>query len=31
MSATFSRLSLNTMTTKSWNLRQAVEATAAAG
>ena len=31
MSATFARLSLNTMTTKSWNLRQAVEATAAAG
>lgn len=31
MSGTFSRLSLNTMTTKSWNLREAVEATAAAG
>lgn len=31
MSGTFTRLSLNTMTTKSWNLRQAVEATAAAG
>jgi len=31
MSGTFARLSLNTMTTKSWNLRQAVEATAAAG
>lgn len=31
MSTTFARLSLNTMTTKSWNLRQAVEATAAAG
>ncbi|MGK2867538.1 MAG: sugar phosphate isomerase/epimerase family protein [Mycobacterium sp.] len=31
MSPTFARLSLNTMTTKSWNLRQAVEATAAAG
>lgn len=31
MSATFARLSLNTMTTKAWNLRQAVEATAAAG
>lgn len=31
MSETFARLSLNTMTTKSWNLRQAVEATAAAG
>lgn len=31
MSQTFARLSLNTMTTKSWNLRQAVEATAAAG
>lgn len=27
----FERLSLNTMTTKSWTLRQAVEATAAAG
>lgn len=31
MSGAFARLSLNTMTTKSWNLRQAVEATAAAG
>jgi sugar phosphate isomerase/epimerase len=31
MSATFARLSLNTMTTKAWNLRRAVEATAAAG
>lgn len=31
MSATFARLSLNTMTTKVWNLRRAVEATAAAG
>ena len=31
MSGSFTRLSLNTMTTKSWNLRQAVEATAAAG
>lgn len=31
MSATFARLSLNTMTTKTWNLRRAVEATAAAG
>lgn len=31
MSETFARLSLNTMTTKSLNLRQAVEATAAAG
>jgi sugar phosphate isomerase/epimerase len=31
MSGTFTRLSLNTMTTKFWNLRQAVEATAAAG
>ena len=31
MSGSFVRLSLNTMTTKCWNLRQAVEATAAAG
>ena len=31
MSGTFARLSLNTMTTKTWTLRQAVEATAAAG
>lgn len=31
MSATYARLSLNTMTTKAWNLRRAVEATAAAG
>ena len=31
MSETFARLSLNTLTTKSLNLRQAVEATAAAG
>lgn len=31
MSGSFARLSLNTMTTKCWNLRQAVEATAAAG
>ncbi|MDZ7886318.1 MAG: sugar phosphate isomerase/epimerase family protein [Mycobacterium sp.] len=31
MSGSFARLSLNTMTTKSWNLRQAVEATAAVG
>jgi sugar phosphate isomerase/epimerase len=31
MSTTYARLSLNTMTTKTWNLRQAVEATAAAG
>jgi sugar phosphate isomerase/epimerase len=31
MSGTFARLSLNTMTTKTWDLRQAVEATAAAG
>lgn len=31
MSGIFARLSLNTMTTKGWNLRQAVEASAAAG
>ncbi|BCI52765.1 3-dehydroshikimate dehydratase [Mycolicibacterium litorale] len=31
MSGPFSRLSLNTMTTKGWTLREAVEATAAAG
>ena len=31
MSDTYARLSLNTMTTKSWTLREAVEATAAAG
>ncbi|BBY16563.1 sugar phosphate isomerase/epimerase family protein [Mycolicibacterium litorale] len=31
MSGQFARLSLNTMTTKGWTLREAVEATAAAG
>lgn len=31
MSAWYDRLSLNTMTTKGWTLREAVEATAAAG
>lgn len=31
MSDPYARLSLNTMTTKSWTLREAVEATAAAG
>ncbi len=31
MSEPYARLSLNTMTTKSWTLREAVEATAAAG
>jgi sugar phosphate isomerase/epimerase len=31
MSDPFARLSLNTMTTKAWSLREAVEATAAAG
>lgn len=31
MSAAFTRLSLNTMTTKSWSLREAVDAVAAAG
>lgn len=31
MSTTFARLSLNTMTTKNWTLREAVEGTAAAG